>query len=72
MDDWKTNIQWKGTDLCMDYICPDCAFQGHIDGLFCYAIKCRECGSKYKLPTDISSLMVKIPDGDDELFLVSE
>lgn len=53
MTEWTTNIQWKGTDLCMDFICPDCGTNSHHDGFFLYTIECPTCGSKWKMPTDV-------------------
>ena len=47
-----TFIQWKGTDLCMDFYC-DCGGQSHFDGMFAYAIKCPDCGTFYEMPTNI-------------------
>ena len=33
-----TFIQWKGTDLCMDFYCPECGDHSHFDGEFAYSI----------------------------------
>lgn len=44
-------IQWKGTDVCMDFACP-CGHSTHVDGMFCYAIICL-CGAKYRLGTQV-------------------
>lgn len=52
-----TNIQWKGTDLCMDFNCPVCGEYDHIDGMFVYEIECSGCGAKFEMPTDIGSLL---------------
>jgi hypothetical protein len=41
-------IQWKGTDLCMDFHCT-CGAQSHFDGFFAYALKCR-CGKVWEMP----------------------
>lgn len=35
-------IQWKGTDVCMDIHC-DCGQMSHVDGDFCYYVKCPHC-----------------------------
>lgn len=45
-------IQWKGTDLCMDFSCK-CGGQNHFDGYFAYTIKCPDCGAVYKLNTSV-------------------
>jgi len=42
-------IQWKGTDVCMDFYC-DCGAQGHFDGDFAYAVKCQHCGQAWEMP----------------------
>lgn len=48
----RTFIQWKGTDLCMDFDC-ECGGGGHYDGFFAYIIKCPDCGAHYEMPTNI-------------------
>jgi len=42
----STFIQWKGTDLCMDWFCED-GHQNHWDGYFAYEIECETCSKKY-------------------------
>jgi len=39
-------IQWKGTDVCMDFHCK-CGFFGHVDATFAYNLVCPECGAIY-------------------------
>lgn len=39
-------IQWKGTDVCMDFTCS-CGHHGHIDNDFVYIIQCSACGNNY-------------------------
>lgn len=39
-------IQWKGTDVCMDLHC-ECGDLSHVDGSFCYHVKCPNCGAVY-------------------------
>lgn len=39
-------IQWKGTDVCMDFHCV-CGAQGHFDGDFAYYLKCSKCERVY-------------------------
>lgn len=48
----KTFIQWKGTDLCMDFFC-DCGGGGHFCGFGAYAIQCPDCKTYYEMPTDV-------------------
>lgn len=59
----KTFIQYKGTDLCMDFYCPDCGEHSHFDGMFAYAVKCGACGAEFKMPEDVSSLMERLESG---------
>lgn len=42
-------IQWKGTDVCMDFRC-DCGAEPHIDGYFAHNIKCHKCGTLWQMP----------------------
>jgi len=39
-------IQWKGTDVCMDIHCK-CGELTHVDGEFCYLVKCPHCSTVY-------------------------
>lgn len=39
-DDWTTFIQWKGTDVCMDWYCPNCGKHNHEDRDFMYEVQC--------------------------------
>jgi hypothetical protein len=48
-----TFIQWKGTDLCMDFWCPSCGEHSHFDGLFAYVIQCPHCDAYFKMPQDV-------------------
>lgn len=45
-------IQWKGTDVCMDFHCECGAYQ-HIDGMFVYSVKCDDCGVEWEMPSRI-------------------
>ena len=51
--DWKTFIQWKGTDVCMDWYC-DCGHHNHEDRDFCYEVQCEKCGREYKVGDEVS------------------
>lgn len=44
-----TFIQWKGTDVCLDFTC-ECGWGGHFDGYFAYVIKCAGCGRLWEMP----------------------
>lgn len=52
-------IQWKGTNVCLDFYCP-CGRRGHYDGGFAYSVKCPECGRTFDLGTQ-----VRIRETDD-------
>lgn len=52
---WVTNIQWHGTDACIDFICPACGHQSHIDGMLPGGeIVCESCHAVFELPTDVA------------------
>lgn len=42
-------IQWKGTDVCLDFYCV-CGMQSHLDSDFVYALKCSFCGRIFDMP----------------------
>lgn len=46
-------IQWKGTDVCMDFYCQ-CGVQSHIDDDFTYYVQCPACGQIYKMGDEVS------------------
>ncbi|MDP9417763.1 MAG: hypothetical protein M3P48_08040 [Actinomycetota bacterium] len=49
-DDWaRSFVQWKGTDVCMDFHCV-CGWHAHIDDYFVYAVKCGGCGKEWEMP----------------------
>ena len=57
------NIQWKGTDVCMDISCS-CGSSGHIDGMFAHQVKCLGCGRSFVLHTVVQMTEVAYePDG---------
>lgn len=68
----RTYIQWKGTDLCMDLFCPACGGHSHYDAMFAYAVRCCHCGADWKMPEDISSLLVRLEPGHDVIFVTGE
>lgn len=61
-------IQWKGTDVCMDFHCPcqpeELAYAAHFDGYFAYYLRCPKCNTVYELGTQV---IVKKFDGKDPL-----
>lgn len=54
-------IQWKGTDVCMDFWC-ECGAHHHIDSDFVYAVKCHECGSIWEMPKHVYPRKVESHD----------
>lgn len=56
-------IQWKGTDVCMDFHCP-CGADCHIDGAFTYSVRCGECGATYDLGTQVNVRRTDVPFGE--------
>jgi hypothetical protein len=50
-------IQWKGTDVCIDFHCP-CGQHGHFDGYFAYFLGCPNCGAVYEMGTQVRATKV--------------
>jgi hypothetical protein len=46
-------IQWKGTNVCMDFHC-ECGAHHHVDGMFIYAVTCEWCGAIYEMPSSVA------------------
>jgi hypothetical protein len=46
-------VQWKGTDVCLDFSCECGNGHGHYDGYFAYTIECPACHAVYEMPTTI-------------------
>lgn len=42
-------IQWKGTDVCIDFRC-ECGAHCHFDGYFAYTVKCPHCETVWEMP----------------------
>ena len=45
-------IQYKGTDICMDFYC-ECGAHCHFDGYFAYTVKCPHCQAIWEMPFNI-------------------
>lgn len=56
-------IQWKGTEVCMDFQCA-CGTHGHLDASFAYSVQCAGCGAFYDLGTQVRVRRVDEPYGD--------
>lgn len=54
-------IQWKGTEVCLDFWCP-CGVACHLDDDFAYNVQCPECGSVFEMGTQV--IAKRVPDGD--------
>lgn len=60
-------IQWKGTDVCLDFKCT-CGAHGHVDAEFAYIVKCGKCGQRFELSGFVEAHPVTDSDLD---FVVS-
>jgi hypothetical protein len=63
--DSEVFIQWKGTEVCIDFRCP-CGFLGHFDGGFAYSVECSACGATYDLGTQVRVRRVDEPFGEPQ------
>lgn len=61
-----TFLQYKNIDICMDFICPSCASQSHVDGWCAYQVRCPYCDRVWKLGQE-----VRVTEGDPNEFFVS-
>lgn len=52
-DSPMTFIQWKGTDVCMDWHCP-CGTHNHLDSDFAYSIECYKCGTVFEVGSRVA------------------
>lgn len=50
--DARMFIQWKGTDICLDFYCK-CGANCHFDGEFAYFLQCPHCGAVYEMGTQV-------------------
>lgn len=55
-------IQWKGTDVSMDFWCR-CGAHCWVDGYFAYFVKCPHCETIYKLGEEVTATPVTPPLG---------
>jgi transcription elongation factor Elf1 len=51
-------IQWKGTEVCLDFNCP-CGHEGHVDAGFAYFVECGGCGAVYQMGTQVIAKRVE-------------
>lgn len=55
-------IQWKGTNVCLDFHCYKCDTFSHFDGDFAYYLRCPTCGQHYGMPSVVSLIAVDKPE----------
>ncbi len=55
-------IQWKGTNVCMDFHCYRCDAFSHMDADFAYVVKCVRCGQLYEMPSVVALKPVETTD----------
>ncbi len=55
-------IQWKGTDVCMDFWC-ECGAHHHVDADFVYSLRCGSCNAVYAMPSSV--VLKRIEPGHD-------
>lgn len=60
-------IQWKGTEVCMDFRCP-CGADGHIDAGFAYFVKCPQCSVVWEMGTQV--IVKRAADQSDDRAVV--
>lgn len=48
----KNFIQWKATDLFMEFWCQ-CGAYNRYNGYFAYYVKCSGCGQVYEMDTKV-------------------
>lgn len=58
----RTFIQWKGTNICVDFECP-CGRSAHMDTYFLYAVVCPDCGRRWEL--DPTLLVREVLEGEE-------
>jgi hypothetical protein len=63
-------IQWKGTEVCMDFWCT-CGHHGHVDAEFAYYIRCVECGQVYMANGHIEMVPITAEEAAGEFSVVN-
>lgn len=56
-------IQWKGTDVCLDFHCP-CGIDSHLDDSFAYSVRCVACGRTFDLGTQVLVIETDSPQSE--------
>jgi hypothetical protein len=59
-------IQWKGTNVCLDFHCPcqpeEDTYAAHFDGYFAHYLQCGACGAIYEMGTQVKAR--RLADGE--------
>lgn len=63
-DDTRSFIQWKGTNACVDLVCPRCNHRAHFDGYFLYAWKCSNCSAYYAMPIYLTPIPIAVEQAE--------
>lgn len=57
--DADVHIQWKGTEVCIDFHCPcwpdSHKYAAHYDGFFAYYLQCPNCNAIYEMGTQVKA-----------------
>lgn len=61
-------IQWKGTEVCLDFYCP-CGIRSHGDGEFAYHVRCPGCDDVFEMGTQVIARRVDVSEGEQILDL---
>lgn len=62
MDDdtiYDTTIYIMESDLCLDFTCPGCGFEGHTDTNEESIIVCGSCGAKWEMEASVSVTLTR-------------
>jgi hypothetical protein len=59
-EETRAFIQWKGTDVCLDFHCK-CGAYAHFDGFFAYAFRCSKCNMVWEMPNNLFPRAVTDP-----------
>lgn len=59
-------IQWKGTDVCLDFHCP-CGAHCHLHGDFAYFVECGRCHTVYEMGTQVIAKVTTDPGGEPKV-----
>lgn len=54
-------IQWKGTDVCLDFYCQQCGMSSHYDGDFAYSLRCVYCDAVFAMPHSLPLVLTTDP-----------